>query len=218
MLEDISVKYALFDMDGTLTDTMHFWMGAANEFLKDEGVALSEEQNARLQSMGVKEGIAYVRSLHISPKTDNYGIEDVCRILMRHYERESVVKDGVRELLEGLRERGVRMGVATLTPSPIARVCLTTTGLLSYFACVLGGEDYPEGKSTPRIFEDAARRFGCAPSDMVLFEDSLYSIKTANAVGISVVGVADRFQTAEREEIMARSVAFFDRGFSVRVK
>ena len=218
MLEDLPIRYALFDMDGTLTDTMRFWLGAADEFLKDEGVTLTPEQNACLQSKGVVEGIAYVRSLKLSPKTDAYGIEDVCRILLRHYESEAEGKPAVGDLLRELKARGAKMGVATLTPSPLARACLARVGILSYFDFILGGESYPEGKSKPRIFLDAAEKLGCLPREMYLFEDSLYSIKTARTLDIPVIGVADRSQTAERERIMDLAVAFFDDGFRVRVK
>ena len=218
MILDFPVKYALFDMDGTLTDTMRFWRNATNEFLEEEGLALSEEQVRTLEKMTFYKGHEYVRSLRLSPRADNFGIHDVLRILKAHYEKDSVAKPAVPALLEELRAKGVRMGVATLTPAFLARICLAEVGLLDYFEFVLGGEDYPEGKSKPRIFYDAAARFGCEVTEMHLFEDSLYSIRTARSVGIPVVGVADRYQEEEREEIMAASIAFFDDGFSVRVK
>lgn len=215
---DIPVKYALFDMDGTLTDTMSYWRYATDEFLQEEGLSLSEEQHELLHSKGIGQGIAYVRSLHLSSRADNYSIQDLLAILKWHYERDAVAKPCVSALLEELKARGVRMAVATLTPTPLAQICLERVSLLSYFDFILGGESYPEGKSKPRIFEDAAARFGCAPHEMLLFEDSLYSIKTALTLSIPVVGVADVFQTKERDEIMENCVAFFDDGFSVRVK
>ncbi len=218
MLFDLPIRYALFDMDGTLTDTMAFWMEAADAFLRDEGVSLTEKQSSELNKLGVIEGIAFVRALHVSPRTDSFGMEDICRILKQRYENESVLKTGVGELLSALRARGVKMGVATLTPSPLARICLSQTGILSYFDFILGGEAYPEGKSAPRVFLDAAEKFGCAPREMHLFEDSLYSIKTARALGIPTVGVADKYQEEERADIINASVAFFEDGFARRVK
>lgn len=216
MLADLPIKYALFDMDGTLTDTMPFWIGLPRRIFEGEGLTLSPEEEATLEPLGLHKGIEYLNSLHRTEKV--FGREDVFSALRASYSGDPVVKPMVRELLEELRARGVRMGVATLTPVPLAQICLDRTGLASYFEFVMGGEDYPEGKNTPRIFLDAAERFGCAPCEMYLFEDSYYSVKTARTLEIPVVGVADGAKQKDREDMLFASVAFFDDGFRVRVK
>lgn len=218
MILDFPVKYALFDMDGTLTDTMPFWKGIPQRLLAAEGLSISKEQEATLETLGLERGIEYIHSLHLSPRADSFGYEDVVRILTPSYEGDPVAKPAVDLLLKELKASGARMGVATLTPSHLARTCLTRTGLIDYFDFILGGEDYPEGKSSPRIFLDAAKKFGCAPTEMHLFEDSFYSIKTARELGIPVVGVADESKQKEREEIMENAIAFFEDGFSRRIK
>ena len=218
MILDLPVKYALFDMDGTLTDTMHFWSNIPARLLAAESLTLKPEEEAKLSTLGLVAGIKYIHSLHLSPKADSFGYEDVVRILTPSYEGNPVAKPCVSALLAELKAKGVKMGVATLTPSHLARACLTRVGVIDYFDFILGGEDYPEGKSEPRIFLDAARRFGCAPEEMHLFEDSLYSIKTARKIGIPVIGVFDAHEEKSRAEILLSSVAYFEEGFSRRVK
>ena len=218
MILDLPVKYALFDMDGTLTDTMHFWSNIPARLLAAEGLTLAPKEEKKLSTLGIVDGIKYIHSLHLSERSDHFGYEDVVRILTPSYEGSPVAKQGVHDLLAELNAKGVRMGVATLTPSHLARACLVRVGLIDYFDFILGGEDYPEGKSGPRIFLDAAKNFGCAPAEMHLFEDSLYSIKTARELGISVVGVYDDHQKEEKDAVIAASVAYFEDGFSRRVK
>ena len=218
MILDLPVKYALFDMDGTLTDTMHFWSNIPARLLAEEGLTLAPEEEKTLSTLGLIAGIKYIHSLHLSERADHFGYEDVVRILTPSYEGNPVAKPCVSALLAELKAKGVKMGVATLTPSHLARACLTRVGVIDYFDFILGGEDYPEGKSEPRIFLDAARRFGCAPEEMHLFEDSLYSIKTARKIGIPVIGVFDAHEEKSRAEILLSSVAYFEEGFSRRVK
>ena len=216
ILADLPIKYALFDMDGTLTDTMPFWIGLPKRLFEGEGLTLSPEEEATLETLGLVKGIEYLNSLHRTEKI--FGREDVIRLLTASYSGNPVAKPFVHALLEEFKARGVRMAVATLTPIPLAKLCLSRTGLAPYFEFILGGDDYPEGKNEPRIFWDSAEKFGCAPEEMVLFEDSYYSVKTARSIGIPVVGVADASKAKDREELLAASVAFFDDGFSRRVK
>lgn len=218
MILDLPIKYALFDMDGTLTDTMHFWSNIPARLLAEEGLTLAPEEEKTLSTLGLIAGIKYIHSLHLSERADHFGYEDVVRILTPSYEGNPVAKPCVSALLAELKAKGVKMGVATLTPSHLARACLTRVGLIDYFDFILGGEDYPEGKSEPRIFLDAAKKFGCAPEEMHLFEDSLYSIRTARGMGIPVVGVYDDHQAEEKDAVIAASVAYFEDGFSRRVK
>ncbi len=216
ILSDLPIKYALFDMDGTLTDTMPFWIGLPKRLFEGEGLTLSPKEEATLEPLGLVKGIEYLNSLRRTEKI--FGRGDVIRLLTALYSGNPQAKPLVPALLEELRARGVRMAVATLTPIPLAEICLARTGLAPYFEFILGGDDYPEGKNTPRIFLDSAEKFGCAPEEMVLFEDSYYSVKTARSIGIPVVGVADASKAKDREALLAASVAFFDDGFSCRVK
>lgn len=215
---DLPIKYALFDMDGTLTETMGFWRNCINEFLKEEGVSLSEEQIRHLEKTPFEIALEEIRAMHLSPRADTVTFEDIYQILKHHYERDAVPRAGVVALLEDLKARGVKMGVATLSPYSLAMICLEKTGLLPYFSFIIGPEGYPEGKNGPRIFLDAAEKFGCEPREMHLFEDSLYSIETAVAMGIPVVGTSDKYQAHNRERIIDVSVAFFDEGFTKRIK
>ena len=216
-MQELSVKYALFDMDGTLADTMGYWRTLTPRALARRGVTLSEEDISALGTLTFSQGVAYLREKKI-PHVEEITREEILAILEGHYRRDARLKAGVRELLDRFRAQGVRMGVATLTPKAQAEVCLKSLGIDGYFDFVFTGEDYPNGKKSPEIFLDAAARFGCDVREMYLFEDSFYSMQTAHAMGIPIVVTEDEWQAHIREDMLAIATAYFEDGFTKRIK
>ena len=156
------LPYALFDMDGTLVDSMGYWREMPLEYLAEVGIRPDAEGLQHLTSArGYGEIIAYFASLGIHTTLPEM-LRFVATHIARHYAEEVQVKPGVPALLESLRAAGCRMGVVTLTPHAGTSVCLTKTGLAPYFDFVLTPEDMPGGggKEEPGIFEEALRRLG----------------------------------------------------------
>lgn len=216
-MEECEIRYALFDMDGTLADTMGYWRALTPQALARRGVTLPEEDIDALGTLTFSQGVAYLRERKI-PHIEEITREEILTILEGHYRRDARLKAGVRELLDRFRAQGTRMGVATLTPRAQAQVCLQTLGIDGYFEFLFTGEDYPKGKNSPEIFLDAAARFGCDVRRMYLFEDSFYSMKTAHALGIPIVATEDEWQANLREEMLAIATAYFEDGFTRRIK
>ena len=216
-MKELSVKYALFDMDGTLADTMGYWRNLAADALAARGVTLAEEHIRAIETMPFSKGVAYLKEQNV-PEIENVTREEILSVLEEHYRRDAKLKSGVREYLDFLRASGAKMAVATLTPRAQALVCLESLGIADYFEFVFTGEDYPKGKSSPEIFFDAAKRFGCEATEMHLFEDSFYSMQTAHAVGIPVVAVEDAWQCSIKQDILAIADAYFEDGLTRRIK
>ena len=209
------LPYALFDMDGTLVDSMGYWRQLPLEYLAEVGIKPDAEGLKHLTSArGYGEIIAYFASLGIHTTLPEM-LRFVATHIARHYAEEVQVKPGVPALLESLRAAGCRMGVVTLTPHAGTSVCLTKTGLAPYFDFVLTPEDMPGGggKEEPGIFEEALRRLGCEkPQDCFVFEDSYYSIATAAKMGFCVIGVRDAWAAFEEEKIRASVAEYLDLG------
>ena len=209
------LPYALFDMDGTLVDSMGYWREMPLEYLAEVGIRPDSAGLRTLETArGYGEILAYFASVGI-PAT----LSDIIRFaeerMARHYTEDVRVKPGAPALIETLKGAGCRMGIITLTPHADAAICLAATGLAPYFEFVLTPEDMTGGggKEAPGIFEEALRRFGGArPSECLLFEDSYYSIATASAMGFRVVGVEDAWAAFERDRIADSVVEYLDLG------
>ena len=214
-----NIRYAIMDMDGTLVDSMKQWLGVVEEALSllPPDAELPPEAMEKIPTMGISRAREYLESLHIDADYA-FGEEKIKEIMGAHYESDVTVRPGVRELLEDLKKNGARMVIATLTPRPLVDICLERFGLGEYFEAYYTPEEYPEGKRETRIFLDIMKHFGASAEDIWLFEDSLYSVRTAKSLGMHVVVTEEETQKHNQEKLLALADAYFKNGFAERIK
>lgn len=194
---------AIFDMDGTLLDTMPYWRYSGLEFILHHGYPLrldyvsqmyGESSKSLLKRYSDEEGL-------------NLHMPDVFRelesIMNRHYINDARCKPHVPEFLELLKSRGIRMSVATGTPREYAKNAFERTGLTDYFEFVTDHYETEYTKNSPIFFENLARRLGVLPERCMMFEDALYAIESAKAAGMQVCAIEEGTQASDRAAIQA---------------
>ena len=187
------MKAAIFDMDGTILDSMDMWRSFAPRFCEKYGIDWNEKLQTAVMTMSFVDAAGYFceHFPHLGYEKDGL-LELWFSLLALDYKAIVTVKPNVAAYLEKLNRQGIRCGVATMTEHPICDDALELHGLRRYFEFVITYEDAGmKGKEHPDIFLEAARRLGSEPADCVVFEDSLFAIKTARAAGFSVYGVDD---------------------------
>ena len=182
-------KYAIFDMDGTLIDSMVFWKNLATEYLTSKGILqIPADILEQIKPMTMSESAAlFRREFGLTGDVEaqmNEMMED-------HYRTDIPLKPGVWEYLENLHRQGVRMCVASATAEHLMESCLTRLGVREHFEFLLSCETVGAGKRSPLVYHEAARRLGAAPREIAVYEDALYAVQTAKAAGFHVVGVYD---------------------------
>lgn len=211
--------YALFDMDGTLLDSMQYWSQIAVEALSSVGVNPTPELMQAIQTMSVAKAIVYVKNMHLGEAVDAMTAADVYALMGAHYLNGDVtVRPGVIDLLDRMKREGSRMAIATTTPRVLTLPALEKHGLSGYFEFVLTADEYPHAKKTPDMFFGAAARFGCHAEEMVIFEDTLRSVETAKSIGMKTVVTEDPWQSAVKEELFALADEYYTDGFLTKVK
>ena len=195
-------KYAIFDMDGTLIDSMVFWKNLATEYLTSKGILqIPADILEQIKPMTMSESAAlFRREFGLTGDVEaqmNEMMED-------HYRNDIPLKPGAWEYLENLHRQGVRMCVASATAEHLMESCLTRLGVRQYFEFLLSCETVGAGKRSPLVYQESARRLGTVPGEIAVYEDALYAVQTAKTAGFHVVGVyddsaADSWQAIEQE-------------------
>ena len=196
--------YAIFDMDGTLVDSMGYWHGMEREFLLSKGITdrLDEILEAT-KPMTLTESCAYFSAFCGIDCSPEEFISEVEAIMARHYRDDVKIKPGVRAYLEELKTRGVPMCVASATNKPLVELCLKNLGLDCYFSFILSCVEVGAGKNRPDVFLEAARRLGAEPTDCAVFEDAIYAVRSAREAGFHVVAVKDAHNSSCWEELQS---------------
>lgn len=195
---------AIFDMDGTLLDTMRYWRYTSLEYLLAHQLPMRPEDLARMEwtsSRALVKEIAEREGFDMGSWQTMVG--ELEEFMNRHYLHDAKRRENVPELLEKLRGMGKPMCVATGAPRQYARNGLSRLGILKYFEFVTDCYEFGMDKSQPEYFEEVARRLGTKPERCVVFEDALYAMKSAKTAGCRVVAIEDSTARLQRDEIRA---------------
>lgn len=195
-------QFAIFDMDGTLVDSMGFWQALGREYLASKGVTEgTEEVLDRMKPMTMTEsGALFIQAFGLPGTPDSVAAE-ISALMAEHYRSDVPMKPGVRDYLEQQRRLGVRMCVASATAEDLMELCLRRLGLRDYFEFLLSCETVGQGKTRPDVYLAAAERLGAPVGAVTVYEDAKYAVRTAKAAGFHVVGVYDRNSAPYWEEI-----------------
>ena len=188
------IEGAIFDLDGTLLDSMHIWNNMGENYLRSIGYEPRENLNETFLTMSLKEAAEYYISRYGVGLSVGEIMAGVNEMTSRYYRNEATAKPGVPELLERLKERGVKMCVATATDRPYVEAALDRCGLSGYFSGIFTCTEVGYGKNVPVIFRKALEFLGTEKEKTVIFEDALYAIKTAKRDGFKVAAIWDRHQ------------------------
>jgi beta-phosphoglucomutase len=197
-----SAKAVIFDIDGTIVDNMHLHAEAFAVFAERHGLPpLTSADRARLDGRRNSEIFPILFNREV-PREEWQAYEHEKEGLYRELSKGRLTPmQGLKALIDRLRESGVPMALATSAPEPNVVHTLTELGLADAFAVIVRGDQVPRGKPAPDVFLEAARRLNVAPQDCLVFEDAPMGVEAAHAAGMSVVALTTSFKAAHFEQL-----------------
>lgn len=193
------IKGAIFDVDGTLLNSMTIWENIGEIYLRSIGYEPKENLNETFKTFSLYQAACYYkREYGVSLSTDEI-MNGINNMIYKYYRDEAPLKPGIESFLQQLKDSGIKMCIATATDKYLVEAALKRCGIIGYFSeiftCTLVGR----GKDEPIIYREALKHLGTKKSETVVFEDALYAMKTAKGDGFLTAAVYDTYEKSQRK-------------------
>lgn len=188
------IKGAIFDLDGTLLDSMFIWDTIGEEYLRSLGKEPHEDLKETFMTLTLEEAAEYYREHYGVSLSVKEIVDGVNAMVEQTYRTKVTLKPGIAEYLAWLKENGVRMCVATVTDRYLVEETLERLGVRHYFSEIFTCAEVGFGKDKPVIYQKALEHLETEKRDTYVFEDMLFALNTAKTDGFPTVGVYDRHE------------------------
>ncbi len=193
-------KAVLFDLDGTLVDSLWVWKQIDLDFLGERGFETPKELQGIVEGMSFTEVAVYFKERFQLKES----VEEIKKIwqdmAMERYCHSIQTKPGVKPFLQYLKEHQILMAVASSNSRELIEATLKSHGIDSYFSAIVTACEVCAGKPAPDVYLEAARRLGVEPESCLVFEDIVMGIQAGAAAGMTTCAVKDDYSIPQDQE------------------
>lgn len=190
----------IFDLDGSLVDSMWMWRAIDIEYLGRFGIPLPENLQTQIEGMSFSETAVYFKKHFPIPDSIEQIKTDWNKMAWDKYTHEVPLKAGIPEFLEGCKSNGILLGIATSNSRELVENIAEVHKLRNYFSCIMTGCDVKKGKPSPDIYLAVADVLKVSPEHCLVFEDIVPGILAGKNAGMRVCAVEDAYSVPDREK------------------
>lgn len=205
------IKGAVFDMDGTLTDSMKRWTEIYSALTEHIGIELPDGFMMKVNHIPMSGRVKEIKKQFSLDVDENEAYSFWVEKAVGYYEKVFKIKPYMLETLKKLKASGVKCAIATASDKLCAEAFIKSNELNGYISSVTGLDEVSRPKSFPDVYLKAAEKIGVKPNECIVFEDALTAIKAAKYGGFKVCGVQDDCSKNDEEQI--KSLSDFTLGF-----
>lgn len=202
---------AIFDLDGTLLDSMYVWQRIDEIYFARRGMITPPDYGRALAGLSYRESAEYTKARFGFSEPWQEIVQEWTALAHEEYAQHVPLKPGALEYLHMLRRAGVKLAVATALPEYLYQPCLEHLGVLDMFAALCSTDETDgRGKKNGEVFLLAAERLNCAPDRCAVFEDTLEGLRGAKRAGMRAYCIKDASASHAHPEIETFADAMID--------
>lgn len=192
---------AIFDLDGTLLNSMDLWKEIDIMFLSKRGLIVPSDYVTKICALSFEEAAKYtIERFGLSESIDTI-IEEWSNMAVYEYKNNVGLMPYTREYLTKLKEAHIKLAVATGLPEEMYKPCLLHNGIYDMFDALCSTDQVKRGKECPDIFLFAAEAMQAIPAKCIVYDDVLPAVKSAKKAGMIVYGIYDKYSAHHQSEI-----------------
>jgi len=195
-----NIEAVIFDLDGSLVDSMWMWYDIDVEYLGRFGIECPADLQASIEGMSFSETSVYFKERFSLPDSIEQIKKDWNDMAWDKYLHEVPLKEGAQEFLCYCKEHDIKLGIATSNSRELVENIAAVHGLDHYFSCIMTGCDVAKGKPAPDIYLAVAKSLGVSPDKCLVFEDIVPGIMAGKSAGMKVCAVDDAYSAYQEEE------------------
>lgn len=200
-----NIKLFLFDLDGTILDSLKIWNDIDLLFFKNHNLIMGEDYHIAIAPLTLEETATYTKNTYKLDIDEEQIMKEWSDLAIKEYAENVNLKKGVKEFLDYLKNKNVHLAIATSCNEEMFKPCLERYGIVSYFEHFYTSQNLKINKSNTNFFKEILNEYKIEPDQILFFEDSLASMKCAKSLGFNVVAVMDKKWEKLKEEIIASS-------------
>ena len=202
------IKGAIFDVDGTILDSMPFWHNVGRQYVESLGINPEDGLSDKVFALSLNDGAKFINEHYGLNKTKEEIISGITNIVADSYRNEIPLKGGAGQFLKKLHAANIPMCVATAGDASYLEETFKRLEIDGIFRGIFTCTQFDTNKNEPYIYLKAAECLGCNINEIYVFEDAYNAAKTAKDAGFNVVGVYDRTYDKFSEELKKISDIF----------
>ncbi|AQM59427.1 HAD family phosphatase [Clostridium baratii] len=205
-----NIKAAIFDLDGTLINSMSLWDQIDIDYLTSKNIPVPDDLNDEISHLSFNQVAVYFKErFKLEDSLDD--IKNTWNTMAyNHYSSDITLKDGVVEFLDFLKKSNIKIGLATSNSTELLEASLKFNKIYDYFDAITITDEVSIGKHEPDVYLLAAKKLNVKPEECIVFEDILPAVKGAKKAGMKVIAVEDECSVLDKDDIIKNSDGFIN--------
>ena len=205
-----NIEAVIFDLDGTLVDSMGIWAQIDADYLKEFNIAVPKNLHEEITHLTLTQTANYFKT--------KFNIEDdEATILKRwndmafyHYSNTIRLKEGVVEYINHLKNNNIKIALATSNSVPLLEATLKNNNIYHYFDAITVTEEVKKSRRNPDVYLLAANKVNVKPENCLVFEDVVQAVKGAKLAGMTVYAIYDEVSKDQRDELIEHADLYIE--------